>query len=97
MLDNFLQLAAAMILATRDSMSEARILAYEKHMLAYLEGIKDLYPNISIVPNHHLALHLPEFLRSMGPWRNFEAGPYEMYNGMLQDAPHNSRFGEFLK
>ena len=64
-------------------------------MLRYLQTFKRLFKEASIVPNHHLALHLPAFMHLFGPvhaWRSFA---FERYNYMLQSINSNLTFGPF--
>lgn len=93
-LDNFLHLVICVSLATQEEMNPTIISLYTLHINAYLEGFKILYPTNSIIPYHHLALHLPRFLQLFGPWASWNTGPYETYNGMLQRILTNSHFGE---
>lgn len=92
-LDNYLHLAVATMLATQGTMADTVIALYEIHMRTYLEGFKVLYPTHSIIPYHHLALHVPKFMRLLGPWPSWGTGPYEMFNGMAQKIRTNSIFG----
>lgn len=93
-LDNFIHLVLSVILSTQRSMSEEIIRLYELHIRAYLSGFRELYPTQTITPYQHLALgHFSDFLRSLGPWDNWNTGPPETWIGMSQKIPTNSRFG----
>lgn len=92
-LDNYVHLLLALLLSTQATIDDRIIDLYEHHMQQYLEGFRILYPTHSITPYHHLSLHYPEFMRLIGPWDAWGAGPYETYNGMIQKIPTNSTFG----
>lgn len=93
-LDNFVHLILALQLSTQAIIDERIVDLYEHHMQQYLEGFRILYPTHSITPYHHLSLHFPTFMRLLGPWDSWGAGPYETYNGMSQRIPTNQTFGE---
>ena len=70
-----------------------RIRSIEEENLAYLEGLRTLYPSSFLVPKHHMALHLPDMLRDFGPvhaWRTFA---FERLNQIFQNVPTNSLLG----
>lgn len=93
-LDNFMELVSAIKLATAYTMTHDRIVEYEAHMTRYLETLLILYPDVSITPYQHLALHFGPMLRRFGPttaWRCFN---FERYNFMMRQFPTNQRFGE---
>ncbi|KAI0666358.1 hypothetical protein C8Q78DRAFT_933152, partial [Trametes maxima] len=82
-LENFMHLVAAVDLATRRSMTVQRAERFDHHIIQYLRGLQSLY-NASLVPNHHLSLHLIECLILFGPTHAWWAFPFERYNGLLQ-------------
>ncbi|EJD33646.1 hypothetical protein AURDEDRAFT_76841, partial [Auricularia subglabra TFB-10046 SS5] len=88
-LENFLLLVKAVQLATLRTTTASRCEAYSSLLNQYLNGLKRLYPTASITPNHHLATHIPEFLRRFGPPHSWWAFPFERYNGMLQKIKTN--------
>lgn len=94
MLDNFIDLVVAVLIATKRSTSAQQQSSYTSRMEAYLNGVLKLFPDISIVPNHHLALHLVDFLALWGPPHGWWSFPFERYNGILKSFPTNFRFGE---
>ncbi|KAJ8454816.1 hypothetical protein ONZ51_g12806 [Trametes cubensis] len=83
LLDNFIHLVTAVDLATRRSMDEERARAFDRHMLQYLQGLRDLFSH-DLVPNHHLSLHLMACLLMFGPVHGWWGFPFERYNGILQ-------------
>ncbi|RDX47419.1 hypothetical protein OH76DRAFT_1456796 [Lentinus brumalis] len=89
-LECFMHLVAAVDLATRRTMSADRANAYDSHMEMYLRRLRTLY-NANLTPNHHLALHLKDFLLLFGPTHGWWAFPFERYNGLLQRLKTNSK------
>lgn len=96
MLRNFLHLVCVVDNASRRSTTLERRQAVRSHMLQYLDDLQELYPGARIKPNHHLTLHLPQFLANFGPPHSWWAYPFERINGLLQRIPTNSRFRKFI-
>lgn len=92
LLENFIHLVCAVDLATRRSMSVQRISRFDQHIREYLVSLRSLF-NHQLVPNHHLSLHLHEFLRLFGPVHGWWTFPFERFNGLLQRLNTNSRAG----
>ncbi|KIO18298.1 hypothetical protein M407DRAFT_84104 [Tulasnella calospora MUT 4182] len=96
MLDNFIHLVTASRLATARIASPDHSKCCLEHMVKYLEGIVKLFPMEPLVPNHHLAVHIPaDFLDVIGPIQPWSANIFERLNGILQKIPTNHRFGKF--
>ncbi|EJD38817.1 hypothetical protein AURDEDRAFT_71822 [Auricularia subglabra TFB-10046 SS5] len=93
-LENYLYLVKAVELATMRSTMKTRWETYTKHIVHYLEDLKEVYPKIKYTPNHHLATHLGEFLKRFGPPHSWWAFPFERYNGMLQKINTNDIIGK---
>lgn len=91
-LDNFLDLITVTVNASRRSTTPDRRKTIRGFMLKYLIGVRDLFPQAPIKPNHHLTLHLPEFLKNFGPPHLWWAYAFERMNGVLQKIPTNHRF-----
>ncbi|KDQ52056.1 hypothetical protein JAAARDRAFT_50392 [Jaapia argillacea MUCL 33604] len=66
---------------------------YLEFMQAYLDGLKSLFPEIPLLPNHHFALHLGEILKNLGPVQGWWVFPFERIVGILQQVNTNSRLG----
>ena len=62
-------------------------------MKSYMEGIKKLFPQYRFRPNHHMALHLHEYLCRFGPVHSWWTFPFERIIGMLQRIPTNFKIG----
>ena len=94
-LGNFLHLVAFTNLVHMRTLTRERITNIEQENLAYLRGLRKLYPSFSLVPKHHMALHLPEILRDFGPvhaWRTFA---FERLNQIFQNIPTNCLLGVY--
>lgn len=86
-------LVSAVIVATSRTITSENAEAYLTNMLDYLNGIKRLFPEYRLHPNHHMALHIYEFLLSFGPVHSWWAFPYERMIGMIQRMPNNGKVG----
>lgn len=95
MLKNFMDLATAVGLAGMWRISSSHITVFEEHLHRYLSGLKELYKEAKLVPNHHLALHLPDFMRFFGPVQSWRSFVFERYNYILQNMNTNLTFGVF--
>ena len=69
--------------------------AYLQHMQSYLEGLKELFPDYKFRPNHHMALHLHEYIRFYGPVHAWWTFPFERVIGMLQRISTNYQPGKY--
>lgn len=95
-ISNFLDLVTAVEIGSMLITSEEHIKIHEDAIISYLQSLKDLYKEACIIPNHHLALHIADFLRLFGPvhaWRMFTL---ERYNYMLQSLNTNQKFGMYF-
>ena len=93
LLDVTISLISAVILASSRVTSPSIAAAYLTHMKAYMEGIKKLFPQYRFRPNHHMALHLHEYLCRFGPVHSWWTFPFERIIGMLQRIPTNFKIG----
>jgi hypothetical protein len=94
MLDNFLDLVAAVLYGTPRQITEKRIKTYEHFIFRYARGLIAIYDDITLVPNQHYALHLGTILRRFGPTHCYWAFPFERYIGLLSDINTNRRSGK---
>lgn len=92
-LDVTISLLSAVSIATSRKTSRQHADMYTQHMQAYLNGIKLLFPTFKFVPNHHMALHLPDYLLLYGPVHSWWAFPFERMIGMLQRISTNYKEG----
>jgi len=91
-----LHLVSAVTVATSRTTSSTHAAAYFQHMLAYLEGLKELFPDYKFTANHHFALHLYEFIKFFGPVHSWWTFPFERVIGMLQRISTNYKLGKYL-
>jgi hypothetical protein len=82
-----MSLLSAVTIALSHSMSLALANSYLQHMQAYFTGLKTLFPEYGFHPNHHLALHLHQYLLLFGPVHAWWTFPFERMIGMLQCIP----------
>jgi hypothetical protein len=88
-----MSLISAVIIAASHTTSTAQADAYLKHMTAYLTGVKKLFPEYKFVANHHMAMHLHEYLRRFGPVHAWWTFPFERIIGILQRIPTSGKVG----
>jgi hypothetical protein len=93
LLDVTISLMSAVVLASSRVTSPSIAAAYLTHMKAYMEGIKKLFPQYRFRPNHHMALHLHEYLCRFGPVHSWWTFPFERIIGMLERIPTNFKIG----
>lgn len=97
-LDVTVSLISAIIIATSHTITSASASAYQERMLDYINGIKRLFPDYNIHPNHHMSLHIPEFLLLFGPVHSWWTFPFERLIGSIQRIPNNGKLVRlFLK
>ena len=96
MLTNFMDLVSAVVLAGLLETSDHHIELYREYMLRYLQQLQELFPEAPFKPNHHYALHIPDFMKlfaAVHSWRSFA---FERYNYVLQRMNTNLTFGEII-
>ncbi|KAF8871493.1 hypothetical protein CPB84DRAFT_1692151, partial [Gymnopilus junonius] len=96
-LEATMSLVSAVIVAMSHSIPAANAAEYHNHMVQYLDGIKHLFPNYRLHPNHHMALHLDQFLLLFGPVHGWWTFPFKWMIGAVQQMPHNGKPGMFSK
>jgi hypothetical protein len=87
-------LATAICWATSYRTSELHAAQYMICMVAYLNTLKELYPNLAWRPNHHAALHIGPFLLLFGPMHGWWMFVFERVIGKLQKINTNDKLGE---
>jgi hypothetical protein len=68
---------------------------FEKFYKRYHETSKQVFTNISLVPNHHYALHIPDQIRTWGPLNQVAEFAGERLIGVVQKIKTNSHIGRF--
>jgi len=82
-----LSLISAINIASSRTTSRDKANLYTRYMTEYLDGLRSLMPDYQFRPNHHMALHLSEYLLL---W----TFPFERLIGLLQGIPHNFKNGQ---
>jgi hypothetical protein len=88
-----ISLISAVIIATSHTITPTSATAYRQHMLDYINGIKRLFPEYRLHPNHHMSLHIPDVLLLFGPVHSWWTFPFERLIGNLQRMPSNGKIG----
>ena len=89
-----LSLVSAINIASLRTTSRDKANLYTRYMTEYLEGLRNLMPDYQFRPNHHMALHLSEYLLLYGPVHGWWTFPFERLIGLLQDIPNNFKNGQ---
>lgn len=84
--------AIAVVSSRKTSEENARM--YMKYMQVYRGELARLFPNYKCHPNHHMAMHIAEYLLMYGPVHGWWAYPFERVIGMLQKVSTNYKPGE---
>ncbi|KAJ4498599.1 hypothetical protein C8R41DRAFT_756435 [Lentinula lateritia] len=96
MLENFLDLVHSMrVLFFRETSQKSRAY-YKSHILKYLRGVLELYPDFTLKPNHHHAVHVVTDLETMGPGHARSTPVFERINHSLQQLNTNRRLGKLM-
>ncbi|KAJ3715819.1 hypothetical protein C8R42DRAFT_589450, partial [Lentinula raphanica] len=94
MLLNFLDLVRSLhVVFLRETSQNSRAY-YGNSILKYLRGVLDLFPDVVLSSNHHLALHIIADLESMGPGHARSTPVFERINHLLQESKKNGHPGE---
>lgn len=94
MLQNYVDLVHAIhVLFLRETSQKSRGY-YKSHMLRYLRTVLDLYPDITLKSNHHLAIHIIADLENLGPGHARSTPVFERVNHALQMINSNQHLGE---
>lgn len=89
-LENLMALVTFVSVACKHSTSAERRTVYLQHIRSYVQGLQTLYPGF-LLPSHHLAFHIYDFLELFGPMRSWWCFPFERLIGMLQRIPSNHK------
>jgi hypothetical protein len=93
-LDHTMSLLSAVIICCYYSTSDLRLEAYLKYVLDYNRDLTQIHKDVHHLPNHHMAVHLYDFLILFGPVRSWWTFPFERLIGHLQRLPHNQHLGQ---
>jgi len=89
-------LVSAVSLAMKHTTTQGRMTAYRENMLEYIKGIPGLYPGVNARTNHHVAVHIYDFLELFGPVKSWWCFPFERLIGFLQNLTHNHIGGVYV-
>ena len=95
-LDVTMSLLSAVAVACSRVTSQEHADLYLKNMHSYLIGLKGLFPEYSFRPNHHMAVHLYDYLLLYGPVHSWWTFPFERLIGIVQRISTNYKIGRFL-
>lgn len=96
MLENFLDLVHSMHVLFFCETSQKSRAYYKSHILKYLRGVLELYPDFTLKPNHHHAVHIVTDLETMGPGHARSTPVFERINHSLQQLNTNRRLGKLM-
>ena len=86
-----LQLLVLLVKHAFVSVNHAQLYLSKMHL--YLRGLKAFFPDYSLHPNHHMALHLPKYLLLYGPVHSWWTFPFQQLIGILQHISTNYKIG----
>ena len=90
-----LSLLSAMTVASSHITSRQHAKVYLYYMKQYVEGLKQMFHKFKLHPNHHMALHLQEYLIQYGPVHSWWTFPFERLIGLIQLIPSNGKPGTY--
>ena len=85
-LDITMSLLSAVAIACSQVMPLNHACLYLTNMYSYLNSLKILFPNYSLYLNHHIALHLPDYLLLYGPVHSWWTFPFEQLIGIVYSS-----------
>jgi hypothetical protein len=94
LLKSTMLLATALRWATSHRTSAKHVNEYMTNMRAYIESIRELFPDRDLRPNHRSALFIGDMLMRFGPTHGWWCFASERVNGRLQQVNTNSKLGE---
>lgn len=90
-----MHLTCASIVMTRNNLSANRLDLFQRSLAAHIEGLKDNFPGF-MLPSHHLAFHIYDFMGSFANVREWWNFSFENLIGKLQRIPINHKIGEWI-
>lgn len=94
LITNFMHLVTAARLANMRSCTDVQIREYNRNMEQYLEGLRELFPDIDLLPNHHAALHIGDTMGRFGPTHSHRAQFFERHIGFFHRISTNNKIGK---
>ena len=93
MLRNFMDLVNAIQTAHMRVTSQHHKDTYNQLIFHYVAGLKNLFPDVKLRPNHHVSLHIGDMLDLFGPTNSHNASFYERYIKFLHRINTNQKIG----
>ena len=93
MLAHFMDLVSAVRIANMRIVSQQQIEAYNDCIHRYANRCKELYPNETLKPVLHAALHIGQILDMFGPVHAISAPFYERYINFFHRMNTNKKLG----
>ncbi|KAF8963382.1 hypothetical protein BDZ97DRAFT_1661691, partial [Flammula alnicola] len=87
-------LSAICIVASRVT-SDNHAEKFLEYMTEYRQELRRLFPDYKCHPNHHMAMHIGQFLKLYGPVHGWWTFPFERVIGMLQRIATNYKPGKW--
>ncbi|KAF8226800.1 hypothetical protein L208DRAFT_1147989, partial [Tricholoma matsutake] len=91
-LQNIMWLTALTELVCQHTLTDEVMDEYRLCVCAHIKGLKECFPGF-VLPSHHMAFHIYEFMKLFGPIRSWWCIPFEQLIGVLQKIPHNHHAG----
>ncbi|KAH7872191.1 uncharacterized protein C8R40DRAFT_1053087, partial [Lentinula edodes] len=92
-LETSMHLTCVSILMTRNSLSPKTRDQFRSSLREHILGLKQIFPGF-ILPTHHLAFHIYDFMESFSTVRNWWGFPFERLIGKVQRMPTNHKIGQ---
>ncbi|KIJ48287.1 hypothetical protein M422DRAFT_248093 [Sphaerobolus stellatus SS14] len=92
--NNTMMMVCAVVLATSKEISHEHVKRVLHYLQEYLTGLKELFTDLDFRDNHHVVLHIPEILISLGPMHSWWMFPFVRLIGRLQRISTNWMIGQ---
>ncbi|KAJ4492192.1 hypothetical protein C8J55DRAFT_556633 [Lentinula edodes] len=92
-LETSMHLTCVSILMTRNSLSPKTRDQFRSSLREHILGLKQIFPGF-ILPTHHLAFHIYDFMESFSTVCNWWGFPFERLIGKVQRMPTNHKIGQ---
>ncbi|EGF99627.1 uncharacterized protein MELLADRAFT_112536 [Melampsora larici-populina 98AG31] len=87
---NALHLISILKLVRRFELEDRDLEALKYHVKSYRHGLAGLFTSLSVTPNLHMLLHIPQVVKIFGPAPYWTAWSFEATNGSLARIPTNN-------
>ncbi|EGG11330.1 uncharacterized protein MELLADRAFT_102220 [Melampsora larici-populina 98AG31] len=87
---NALHLISILKIVRRIEVQSRDLEALKHHIKSYRHGLSELFTALSVTPNLHMLLHIPQVVRVFGPAPYWTAWSFEATNGSLAKIPTNN-------